>query len=153
SYVARSSQFHGYDAVVPVSASKGRQLDKLLDEIGKGLPEGEPMFEEEALTDRPVRFIAAELIREKIFRLVGDELPYGSTVVIEQWEEKPRVTRIAACVIVDRESHRPILLGAGGERMKRIATEARQDISKLIDRPVHLEIYVKVRKGWAERES
>lgn len=152
-YVARISQFHGYDAVVPVSASKGRQLDKLLDEIGKGLPEGEPMFEEEALTDRPVRFIAAEMIREKIFRLVGDELPYGSTVVIEAWEDQPTTTRIAACVIVDRDSHRPILLGTGGERMKRISTEARQDIAKLLDKRVHLEIYVKVRKGWADKEA
>ncbi|VCU72099.1 GTPase Era [Pigmentiphaga humi] len=152
-YVARIAALHPYDAVVPVSAAKSRQLDHLLDEIAKGLPEGEPMFEEDTLTDRPVRFIAGELIREKIFRLVGDELPYGSTVVIEQWEEKPRLVRIAACVIVDRDSHRPILLGAGGERMKRIASEARQDIAKLIDTPVHLEIYVKVRKGWAERES
>ncbi len=152
-YVSRIVEKHPFDAVVPVSAAKSRQLDHLLDEIGKGLPEGEPMFEVDALTDRPVRFIAAELIREKIFRLVGDELPYGSTVVIEQWEESPKLVRIAACVIVDRDSHRPILLGANGDRMKRIASEARQDIAKLLDTTVHLEIYVKVRKGWAERES
>lgn len=152
-YVASIVKEHAFDAVVPVSAAKQKQLDDLLAEISAGLPEGEPMFEEDTLTDRPVRFIAAELIREKIFRLVGDELPYACTVVIEQWEEGPTQTRIAACVVVERESHRPILLGAGGEHMKRIATEARQDIAKLLDASVHLEIYIKVRKGWSERES
>lgn len=152
-YVARIMELHAFDAVVPVSAAKQRQLDDLLGEIAQGLPEGEPMFEEDTLTDRPVRFIAAELIREKIFRLVGDELPYACTVVIEQWEETDKQTRIAACVIVDRESHRPILLGAGGEHMKRIATEARMDIARLLEKSVHLEVYIKVRKGWSERES
>lgn len=152
-YVARIAEQHAFDAVVPVSAAKRRQLDDLLGEIAQGLPEGEPLFEEDTLTDRPVRFIAAELIREKIFRLVGDELPYACTVVIEQWEEAENQTRIAACVIVDRESHRPILLGAGGEHMKRIATEARMDIARLLEKPVHLEVYIKVRKGWSERES
>jgi len=152
-YVATVTKEHAFDAVVPISAAKTRQLDDLLSEIAAGLPEGEPMFEEDTLTDRPVRFIAAEMIREKIFRLVGDELPYSCTVIIEQWEEAERQTRIAACIIVDRESHRPILLGAGGEHMKRIATEARQDIAKLLDTSVHLEIYIKVRKGWSDKES
>lgn len=144
---------HEYAAVVPISAAKGFQLDALREEIARHLPEGEPMFEEDALTDRPVRFIAAELLREKIFRLVGDELPYGCTVMIEQWEETERGVNVAACVLVERESHKPILLGAGGAHMKRIATEARQDMVKLLDRPVHLDVYVKVRKGWSERES
>ncbi len=152
-FVAKIMALHQYGAVVPVSATKNHQLDQLLEEIAQRLPEGEPMFEEDALTDRPMRFIAAELVREKIFRLVGDELPYGCTVVIEQWEENERGVRIAACVVVERESHRPILLGAGGQHMKRIATEARQDIAKLLDKPVHLEVYIKVRKGWSERES
>ena len=152
-FVSKIVAQHPYDAVVPVSALKGQQLDQLLQEIAARLPEGEPMFEEDTLTDRPVRFIAAELVREKIFRLVGDELPYGCTVVIEQWEETDTLARIAACVVVERESHRPILLGAGGAHMKRIATEARQDIAKLLDKTVHLEVYIKVRKGWSDRES
>lgn len=152
-FVSKIVALHPYDAVVPVSALKAQQLDQLLQEIAARLPEGEPMFEEDTLTDRPVRFIAAELLREKIFRLVGDELPYACTVVIEQWEENDQALRIAACVVVERESHRPILLGAGGEHMKRIATEARQDIAKLVDKPVHLEVYIKVRKGWSDRES
>lgn len=152
-YVARLAGLHDYGAVVPVSAAKNRQLDALLDEIATRLPESEPMFEADTLTDRPMRFIAAELVREKIFRLVGDELPYGCTVVIEQWEETDGHARIAACVVVERDSHRPILLGAGGVHMKRIASEARQDIAKLMDKPVHLEVYIKVRKGWSDREG
>ena len=152
-YVARLAGLHDYGAVVPVSAAKNRQLDALLDEIATRLPESEPMFEADTLTDRPMRFIAAELVREKIFRLVGDELPYGCTVVIEQWEETEGHARIAACVVVERDSHRPILLGAGGGHMKRIASEARQDIAKLMDKPVHLEVYIKVRKGWSDREG
>ncbi|MCD0504418.1 GTPase Era [Bordetella petrii] len=152
-FVSKIVAQHPYDAVVPVSALKEQQLDQLLDEIATRLPEGEPLFEEDTLTDRPVRFIAAELLREKIFRLVGDELPYGCTVVIEQWEETDKGVRVAACIVVERDSHRPILLGAGGEHMKRIATEARQDIAKLLDKPVHLEVYIKVRKGWSDRES
>lgn len=151
-FVSKIMALHPFGAVVPVSATKNQQLDQLLQEIAARLPEGEPMFEEDTLTDRPMRFIAAELVREKIFRLVGDELPYGCTVVIEQWEETDKGARIAACVVVERDSHKPILLGTGGMHMKRIASEARQDIAKLLDKPVHLEIYIKVRKGWSDRE-
>lgn len=147
-----ASQFD-FAAVVPVSSTKRHQLDQLLDEIAKLLPENEPFYDADTLTDRSMRFIAAELIREKIFRLVGDELPYGSTVVIEQWDETDKGVSIAACVIVERDSHRPILLGTGGSHMKRIASEARQEMAKLLDKPVHLEVYIKVRKGWAEKES
>ncbi|MEQ4618616.1 MAG: GTPase Era [Corticimicrobacter sp.] len=152
-YVGKLASLYPYDAVVPVSALKSRQLDHLLTEIAQRLPEGEPMFEVDALTDRSTRFIAAELIREKIFRLVGDELPYACTVVIEQWEETEKGASVAACIVVERDSHRPILLGAGGQHMKRIATEARQELIKLLDKPVHLEVYIKVRKGWSDKES
>jgi GTP-binding protein Era len=152
-YVNKIMALYPYAAVVPVSALRGVQLENLLQEIATRLPEGEPMFEADALTDRPMRFIAAELIREKIFRLVGDELPYGCTVVIEEWEENDAGARIAACVVVERDTHRPILLGASGGHMKRIASEARQDMIKLLDKPVHLEVYIKVRKGWSDREG
>lgn len=152
-FVSKIMALHPFGAVVPVSASKNQQLDQLLEEIATRLPEGEAMFEEDTLTDRPMRFIAAELVREKIFRLVGDELPYGCTVVIEQWEETAKGASINACVVVERDSHKPILLGTGGMHMKRIATEARQDIAKLLDKPVHLEVYIKVRKGWSDREG
>src|SRR5690606_23691767 len=117
-FVTRIMSKFSYDAVVPVSSVKGVQLDTLLSEIEQRLPEGEFMFEEDALTDRPIRFIASELIREKIFRLVGDELPYACTVVIEQWDEDDQGARISACVVVERETHKPILLGAKGTHMK-----------------------------------
>ncbi|CAB3688447.1 MULTISPECIES: GTPase Era [Achromobacter] len=152
-FVSKIMALHPFGAVVPVSATKKQQLDQLLEEIATRLPEGEAMFEEDTLTDRPMRFIAAELVREKIFRLVGDELPYGCTVVIEQWEETDKGASINACVVVERDSHKPILLGTGGMHMKRIASEARQDIAKLLDKPVHLEVYIKVRKGWSDREG
>src|SRR5690606_15785903 len=152
-FVSKIMAQHPYGAVVPVSAERGTQLNVLLDEIAARLPEGEHMFEADTLTDRPMRFIVAEIVREKIFRLVGDELPYGCTVVIEQWEENESGARIAACVVVERESHKPILLGAGGNHMKRIATEARQDIVRLLEKPVFLDVYIKVRKGWSDRES
>src|SRR5699024_5466909 len=120
---AELSERFDYAAIVPVSAQKGTQLTALLDDIAQRLPISEPFFDEETLTDRPMRFIAAELIREKIFRLVGDELPYGCTVFIEKWEETERGVSIAACILVERESHRPILLGAGGLLMKSFAYE------------------------------
>ncbi|MDQ2150299.1 GTPase Era [Alcaligenaceae bacterium C4P045] len=152
-FVSKIMALHPFGAVIPVSAVKNKQLEPLLTEIAARLPEGEAMYEEDTLTDRPMRFIAAELIREKIFRLVGDELPYGCTVVIEQWEETNKGVHIAACIVIERDSHKPILLGARGEHMKRIATEARQDMVKLLEKPVHLEVYIKVRKGWSDRES
>ena len=151
-YLQRAASQHDYVAVVPVSAARGEQLAVLLDEIGARLPEGEPMFEADALTDRPVRFLAAELLREKVFRLVGDELPYACTVLIEQWEETEAQARISACIVVERATHRPILLGAGGAHMKRIASEARQEMMRLLDKPVHLEVYVKVRAGWSDSD-
>ena len=152
-FVADISSRFPFAAVVPVSAVKGKQLEDLLAEISAHLPENEPFFDEETLTDRPMRFLVAELIREKIFRLVGDELPYGCTVVIEQWEETDPSVRIHACIIVERETHRPILLGAKGAHMKRIATEARQEIEKLIGKSIHLEVYIKVKRGWSDRQA
>lgn len=152
-FIAQVSTKYPYAAVIPVSAHRRVQLDQLLDEIAMHLPVNEPMFEEDAITDRSMRFIASELLREKVFRLVGDELPYGCAVMIEQWEENDQGARIAACILVEREGHRPILLGANGMHMKRIATEARQDIQNLLEKPVYLDVYVKVRKGWSEREA
>lgn len=152
-YVERLTALFPYTAVVPVSAEKKIQLDIVLDEIAKYLPEGEHLFDADTFTDRPVRFLAAEILREKIFRLVGDELPYGCTVVIEQWEENEQGARIAACIVIERESHRPIILGAKGSHIKRIATEARQDIVAMLDKPVFLDVYVKVRKGWSQRDA
>lgn len=152
-FTTRIMAKYQYDAVIPVSAVKNTQLTILLDEIAQRLPHGEFMFDEDTLTDRSMRFISAEILREKIFRLVGDELPYASTVVIEEWNEEDKGIHINACVVVERESHKPILLGAGGQHMKRIATEARQKIADMVGKPVFLEVFIKVRKGWSEQES
>ncbi len=113
-FVSKLMEAFPYEAVVPVSAFKRRHLEGVLKEISARLPESEPMFEEEALTDRSMRFVASEIIREKIFRLVGDELPYGCTVQIEDWIEEDKGVHIQACVIVEKEGHRPILLGEKG---------------------------------------
>ena len=152
-FTTRIMAKYQYDAVIPVSALNNTQLTILLDEIAQRLPHGEFMFDEDTLTDRSMRFISAEILREKIFRLVGDELPYASTVVIEEWNEEDKGIHINACVVVERESHKPILLGAGGQHMKRIATEARQEIADMVGKPVFLEVFIKVRKGWSEQES
>lgn len=152
-FIAKLAAKYDYAAVLPVSAHRRVQLNELLDTVAQYLPINEPMFEEDTITDRSMRFIASEMLREKVFRLVGDELPYGCAVMIEEWEENEQGARIAACILVEREGHKPILLGANGMHMKRIATEARQDMSAMLEKPVHLEVYVKVRKGWTEREA
>jgi GTP-binding protein Era len=140
-------------AIVPISARTGRQVDELLAECAPHLPEGPAVFEPDAYTDRSERFLAAEAIREKMFRLLGDELPYQSTVIIEQFEELPNLRRIFAAIIVEREAQKPIVLGASGEKIKRIASEARQDLERLFGCKVYLEVWVKVKSGWSDNEQ
>ena len=142
-----------FDEIVPISARTGRQVDLLVELCAARLPEGERVYADDDLTDRGERFLAAELIREKLFRLLGDELPYQSTVVIEQYEELPRLRRVFATVLVDRDAQKGIVLGASGERIKRIATEARLDLERMLGIPVYLELFVKVRSGWADDEQ
>ncbi len=137
-----------YLAVIPVSATKNLQLDCLLDEISKNLPIQNAIFESGKLTDRSAKFMAAELLREKIFRFSGDEIPYNSMVSIDQWEENSNHIDISACITVDKEKHKPILLGRKGLHMKQIATEARQDISAFLKRSIYLQVHIKVRKKW-----
>lgn len=149
----RLSAHPGVTAIVPISARNGRQVDELLDECAKHLPEGEALFDADAFTDRSERFLAAELVREKMFRLLGDELPYQSTVVIEKYEELPGMRRIFAAIVVERDAQKPIVLGAGGERIKRIASEARQDLERMLDCKVYLEVWVKVKGGWSDDEN
>lgn len=151
--IARARQAREFDEVVPISARSGKQVDLLLDLCAARLPEAPPLYDPETLTDRSERFLSAELIREKLFRQLGDELPYTSTVEIERYEELPRLRRIHAAILVDREAHKPIVLGAGGERIKRIATEARIDLERLLGCKVYLELFVKVKSGWAGSEQ
>ena len=150
--LAKISELHPFAAVVPVSAARGSQLDELLAEARKHLPHNELLFGEEEITDRSERFIAAEYIREKFFRLIGDELPYSATVEIEKFELDGALRRISAAILVDRPAHKGILIGKGGETLKRIATEARQDMERLFDGKVFLEIFVKVKSGWNDDE-
>lgn len=149
--IARLNESHpGLAAIVPVSARSGLGIDTLIEAIEQHLPEGEPIYDDDVLTDRPERFFAAEIIREKLFRLLGEELPYESTVVIDRFEEQPGLRRIAATIIVERRAHKPIVLGRGGERIKRIASEARQDMERMFDSRVFLTLWVQVRSGWSK---
>lgn len=151
-FVAQMAEVRNWAAVVPVSAEKGTQADALLGEIRQALPRQGFLYAPETLTDRSERFLAAEYIREKLFRLLGDELPYAATVEIEKFEVEGDLRRIFAAVVVDRESHKPIIIGKQGETLKRIATEARQDMTRLFGGTVYLELWVKVKSGWADDE-
>jgi GTP-binding protein Era len=143
---------YDFAAIVPVSAAKGRQTDDLLAEARKHLPNEGLMFPEDELTDKSERFLASEYIREKVFRLLGDELPYATAVEIERFEVEGALRRIYAAIVVDRESHKAIVIGKGGESLKRIASEARQDMERLFDGKVYLEVWVKVKSGWNDDE-
>ena len=149
-FLAQIAKKRDFAALLPVSAAKGRQLDELLTETRKHLPNPGLMFSEDEITDRSERFLAAEYIREKLFRLLGDELPYAATVEIEKFEVEGRLRRIYAAIVVDRPGHKAIVIGKGGATLKRISTEARQDMERLFDGKVYLEVWVKVKSGWAD---
>lgn len=142
-----------FAAVVPVSAKQHFQLKVLEDEIQKRLPENPPMFDGDDITDRSERFLAAEIVREKVFRLVGDELPYTSTVLIEQFEQEGNLRRIFAAILVERDSHKAMVIGQKGAKLKEISTQARLDMEKLFGSTVYLEIWVRVKSGWADNEA
>ncbi|MFT3850465.1 MAG: GTPase Era [Propionivibrio sp.] len=141
-----------FSAIVPVSAAKGSQLDALLAEVRKHLPNDGLLYGEDEITDKSERFLAAEYIREKLFRMIGDELPYAATVEVEKFELDGALRRVSAAIIVDRQAHKGIVIGKGGETLKRIATEARHDMERLFDGKVFLEVFVKVKSGWADDE-
>lgn len=144
------SRLHEFLEVLPVSASKKNGLDELRRAIIKYLPEGPPLFPEDYLTDQPMRFLAAEIIREKILRVAHQEVPHAVAVIIDRWEEKPRLTRIAATIHVERPGQKSILIGTKGEVMKKIGTEARQELEKVVNTKVFLELFVKVKKNWRD---
>ena len=153
----RLAAMHRFCALVPVSAERGSQCEIVIHEIEKLAPVGEPRFAEDEVSDRSVRFLAAELIREKLFRLLGDELPYETTVVIDRFDEQPSQRSpghihadISASIIVAKASQKAVVIGEHGSRIRRIGTEARADIARLIDGTVRLELWVKVKSGWAD---
>jgi GTP-binding protein Era len=139
-----------FSDIVPVSAKKSLNLDELLKTIRQHLPAQPAVYSEDELTDKNERFLASEILREKIFRLLGDEIPYSVAVEVEKFEEVGKLRRIFCAIIVDKESQKPMLIGKNGEKMKRISTEARQDMEKLFGGKVYLETWVKVKSGWAD---
>ncbi len=138
--------------IVPVSAKFGKKLDELRITLRRYLPPGELIYGADDITDRSEKFLAAEILREKIFRFTGDELPYSTSVVIEQFKQEGKLRRIHAAIFVDREAHKAMLIGKKGEKLKEMATQARLDMEKLFDGKVFLEVFVKLRSGWANDE-
>jgi GTP-binding protein Era len=148
--IARWSERQEFAAVVPISAMRGDQLDDLLGAVVNALPEGPPYFPEDTLTDAAERFIAAELIREKIFRLTGEEVPYASAVTVEAFKRSADERRVSieATIHLERDSQKGIIIGRNGAMLKRIGTEARQDIAKMTGSRVFLKLFVRVQKNW-----
>ena len=144
---------HNFAAIVPVSAKLRFQLDSLQNEIKKLLPENQPVFGPDDITDRSEKFLASEIVREKLFRLVGDELPYTSTVLIEKFEQEGDLRRIFAAILVERDTHKSMVIGNKGARLKEVSTQSRLDMEKLFGGPVYLEIWIKVKSGWADNEA
>ena len=149
---------HPFTEFVPMSAKNAKDIERLMGYCEKYLPEQAWTYGEDELTDRSEKFLASEIVREKLFRFTGDELPYTSTVVIDKFEEEPsrssnRMIRIAATIVVERDGHKAMVIGDKGERLKRIGTEARQELEKLMDAKVFIELWVKVRSGWADDEA
>ena len=151
---------HAFAEFVPMSAKSAKDVDRLLDICAKYLPEQAWWYAEDELTDRSEKFLASELVREKLFRLTGDELPYTSTVIIDTFAEEPpqrkgqkRLLRIAATIVVERDTHKAMVIGDKGERIKRIGMETRVELEKLADAKVFIELWVKVRSGWADDEA
>lgn len=152
-FVQRVAAAFEFVSIVPVSAKQKFQLDVLEGEIQKYLPVNSPMFDEDDITDRSERFLAAEIVREKVFRFVGDELPYTSTVIIEKFEQEGNLRRVFASILVERDSHKAMVIGQKGAKLKEISTQARLDMEKLFGGPIYLEIWVKVKSGWADNEA
>ena len=151
-------QRHPSNEFVPMSAKNAKDVERLFGICEKYLPDQAWWYAEDELTDRSEKFLASETVREKLFRFTGDELPYTSTVVIEKFDEEPspkhgRLVKIAATIVVERDGHKAMVIGEGGERLKRIGTEARQELEKLMGAKVFLELWVKVRSGWADDEA
>jgi GTP-binding protein Era len=151
--LAELAKLRDFAAVVPISARQEDGLDRLLDEVAPLLPEREALWPEDDLTDRPARFFVAEFVREEILNLTREEVPYGATVTVESFLETGKLARIQATIHVDRESHKPILIGKGGSRLREIGKAARERVEALLGQRVHLELFVRVTEGWAENPA
>ncbi|WP_354686527.1 GTPase Era [Cupriavidus necator] len=152
-FLEKMGQLFPFREVVPMTAKTRDHIARLFDIIRPYLPEGEPMYDADAMTDRSERFLASEIIREKVFRWTGDELPYTSTVVIDKFETEGRLRRVFATILVERDAHKAMIIGNKGSKLKQISTEARLDMEKLFDGKVYLEMWIKVKSGWADNEA
>ncbi len=150
--IQRISEILPNTDIVPVSALKEENLDRLMSQIQMRLPEGIPHFPDDQLTDKPMRFIVAEIVREKLFRILTQELPYSITVNVEHYKTEQDLVRISASIWVERKSQKGIIIGKGGSLLKKIGSEARVDIQRLVDQKVYLQLWVKVREDWSDDE-
>jgi GTPase len=146
-------QLLAWDEIIPISATKRQGLDELLDATVRVLPEGPRYFPPDQITDQPERFLAAEIVREKVLLNTKEEVPYATTVLIDQWEEKDKITRIAATIYCERDGQKGIIVGKGGQMLKKIGTSARLELERLLGVRIFLELFVKVREGWRESKQ
>jgi GTP-binding protein Era len=149
-FLEKLSKLFSFSAMIPVSAERGTQIQELIHAIRPYLPEGPPLFSRDEATDRSERFLAAELIREKLFRLMWDEIPYSTSVAIDQFTNESGLRKIHASIIVDRANQKGMIIGKNGEELKLVATQARRDMEKLFGGKVYLKVWVKVKSGWAD---
>ena len=152
-FIQQLQQEFDFAGVEAVSAKHGLRIGELLARLRPHLPESVPLYPEDAVTDRSARFLAAEIVREKLFRHLGEELPYAANVAVEQFEEEDGLYRIYIAVLVDKDGQKAIIIGKGGEKLKKISTEARLDMEKLFETKVFLKVWVKVKSGWADDAS
>jgi GTP-binding protein Era len=148
--IAEYSKLHDFAEIIPISALKGEGLDLLLDKVVRALPEGPHYFPKDQYTDQPERFLAAEIVREKVLVAAAEEVPYATTVQVESYEELPRLTRIHATIYCERDGQKKILVGKGGAMLKKIGTSARLELERILGTKVYLELFVKVRPDWRE---
>ena len=150
--IAEYAALHNFDAVVPTCAETGKNIDEVLEEASNFLYEGEWMFDEDSLTDQPERQIAAEIIREKMLRTLSDEIPHGTAVVIEEFTEEENLIRIRAEIFCEKQSHKGIIVGRGGQTLKKIGTYAREDMEAFFGVKVFLDLWVKVKENWRDSD-
>ncbi len=151
-WLENMSHRHDFVAIIPLSAKTGLQVDNLQAKLQGYLPEGPHLFDDDQFTDRSTRFLCAELLREKIFRLCGQELPYSTTVDIESFKDEENLVRIHALILVDKDNHKRMIIGDKGKKLKEMATSARLDMEKLLGKKVFLQCWCKVKSGWADDE-
>ncbi|MBI2786066.1 MAG: GTPase Era [Legionella longbeachae] len=151
-WIEKISQQFEFAAIIPISAKTGKQVNELQDKLQSYLPEGPHLFPDDQLTDRSTKFLCAELLREKIFRFCGQELPYSVTVDIESFKDEEKLVRIHALILVEKDNHKRMIIGDKGQKLKEMATSARMDMEKLLDKKVFLQCWCKVKSGWSDDE-